>query len=212
LLRGLGFNEVLDIVAPICGICPIAYQISGVHVIENALGTRSTHQSAHCVGCSIAADGSKAMHCILSCCTLRNSWAIRMRSQWRGPRGGGRAGTGAQKDRQRAAPPARGREIHPINARVGGFYRVPSHSELAPIAEQLKRARDQAIATLRWTAYFTFPELVRDYEFVALRHSAEYPMNAGRIVSSAGLAIAVPITKPSSSSVRFHTRRCFILH
>src|SRR5208283_4857302 len=31
----------------------------------------------------------------------------------------------------------------------------------------------------------------RDYEFVALRHPDEYPMNAGRIVSSAGLDIAV---------------------
>jgi hypothetical protein len=63
-----------------------------------------------------------------------------------------------------------GREIHPINARIGGFYRVPSRAELAPIAESLKRARDQAIATLRWTAGFPFPELVRDYEFVALHH------------------------------------------
>jgi coenzyme F420-reducing hydrogenase alpha subunit len=59
------------------------------------------------------------------------------------------------------------------------------------MAEALKRARDQAIDTLRWTARFPFPECVRDYEFVALRHPDEYPMNEGRIVSSAGLDIAV---------------------
>jgi coenzyme F420-reducing hydrogenase alpha subunit len=84
-----------------------------------------------------------------------------------------------------------GREIHPINARIGGFYRVPSRTDLAPVAEALKLARDQAIDTLRWTAGFSFPEFVRDYEFVALRHPDEYPMNAGRIVSSAGLDIPV---------------------
>jgi hypothetical protein len=38
LLRGRKFGEVLDIVARICGICPIAYQMSGVHAIEHALG------------------------------------------------------------------------------------------------------------------------------------------------------------------------------
>jgi len=83
-----------------------------------------------------------------------------------------------------------GREIHPINARVGGFYRVPSRAELAPIAEALKHARDQAVETLRWTASFPYPEFLRDYEFVALRHPDEYPMNSGRIVSSVGLDIA----------------------
>jgi coenzyme F420-reducing hydrogenase alpha subunit len=55
----------------------------------------------------------------------------------------------------------------------------------------LKHARDQAIETLRWAAAFPFPEFTRDYEFVALRHPDEYPMNSGRIVSSAGLDIAV---------------------
>jgi sulfhydrogenase subunit alpha len=83
-----------------------------------------------------------------------------------------------------------GREIHPINARIGGFKRVPARAELAPMAEALERARDQAIETLRWAAGFPFPDFVRDYEFVALRHPDEYPMNEGRIVSSAGLDIA----------------------
>jgi len=83
-----------------------------------------------------------------------------------------------------------GREIHPVNVRIGGFYRVPSRAELAPVAELLKRGRDRAIETLRWAATFPFPDITRDYEFVALRHPDEYPMNAGRIVSSAGLDIA----------------------
>ena len=45
---------------------------------------------------------------------------------------------------------------------------------------RLKHARDQAIETLRWAAAFPFPEFTRDYEFVALRHPDEYPMNAGQ--------------------------------
>lgn len=82
-----------------------------------------------------------------------------------------------------------GREIHPVNVRVGGFFRAPSRAELAQLAPILERAREDAIATLRWAATFAFPEVARDYEFVALRHPDEYPMNEGRIVSSAGLDI-----------------------
>jgi sulfhydrogenase subunit alpha len=83
-----------------------------------------------------------------------------------------------------------GREIHPINVRVGGFYRVPDRAEFAPAAEALKRARDLALETVRWVAGFSFPDFERDYEFVALRHPDEYPLNEGRIVSSKGLDIA----------------------
>jgi coenzyme F420-reducing hydrogenase alpha subunit len=82
-----------------------------------------------------------------------------------------------------------GREIHPINVRVGGFYRVPTRRELQPLAERLKWARDAALETVRWVAGFDFPEGERDYELVALSHPDEYPMNRGRIVSNRGLDI-----------------------
>ena len=42
------------------------------------------------------------------------------------------------------------------------------------LTRSLKRARDAAIETLRWVASFPFPDISRDYEFVALRHPDEY--------------------------------------
>jgi coenzyme F420-reducing hydrogenase alpha subunit len=84
-----------------------------------------------------------------------------------------------------------GREIHPINVRVGGFYRVPTKRELAPLAERLKWAREAALETVRWTGTLKFPDFEQDYEFVALRHPNEYPFNEGRLASNEGLDIAV---------------------
>jgi len=84
-----------------------------------------------------------------------------------------------------------GREIHPINVRVGGFYRVPAKKELAPMAEKLKWLRDAAIEMVRWSATLPFPEFEQDYEFVALSHPDEYPFNEGRLVSNKGLDINV---------------------
>jgi sulfhydrogenase subunit alpha len=84
-----------------------------------------------------------------------------------------------------------GRAIHPINVRVGGFYSLPSRKEFAALAEKLKWAREAALETVRWVATFPFPAFERDYEFVALRHPQEYPLNEGRLVSNRGLDLAV---------------------
>jgi sulfhydrogenase subunit alpha len=84
-----------------------------------------------------------------------------------------------------------GREIHPINIRVGGFYRVPTRGELQPVGERLKWARDGALELLRAVAGFDFPDFEQDYEFVALRHPQEYPFNEGRLVSNKGLEIPI---------------------
>jgi coenzyme F420-reducing hydrogenase alpha subunit len=84
-----------------------------------------------------------------------------------------------------------GRAIHPVNVRVGGFYKLPTQSELGELAERLKWARDAALETVRWVAGFPFPDFEQDYEFVALSHPDEYPFNEGRIMSNRGLDIAV---------------------
>jgi coenzyme F420-reducing hydrogenase alpha subunit len=84
-----------------------------------------------------------------------------------------------------------GREIHPINVRVGGFYSIPAKSEFLLLLERLKWARDAAIETVRWAASLPFPDFDFDYEFVALRHPDEYPFNEGRLVSNRGLDIDI---------------------
>jgi coenzyme F420-reducing hydrogenase alpha subunit len=84
-----------------------------------------------------------------------------------------------------------GREIHPINVKVGGFYRTPTKREMGPLAERLKVARDLAVETVRFVSQFDFPDRERDYVNVSLSHPDEYPFNEGRIVSNGGLDIAI---------------------
>jgi len=84
-----------------------------------------------------------------------------------------------------------GREIHPINVKVGGFYRVPPRAELQTLREKLEWARDASLETVQFAQNLSFPDYERDYEFVALRHPGEYPLNEGRVVSSKGIDIPV---------------------
>jgi len=84
-----------------------------------------------------------------------------------------------------------GREIHPINVRVGGFYKAPGKKQVQALGDDLKWARDAAVETAQWVATFTFPDFQKDYEFVALQHPNEYALNEGRLVSNRGLDIPV---------------------
>ncbi|MGE0333991.1 MAG: Ni/Fe hydrogenase subunit alpha [Gammaproteobacteria bacterium] len=190
-LRGRAFTEAPDITARICGICPVAYQMSAVHAMEDALGVtvagplRDLRRLIYC-GEWIE---SHTLHVYMLHAPdfLGYAGAIEM------ARDHGdvvRRGLGLKKAGNEIVSLLGGREIHPINVRVGGFYRAPRRRELGPLAERLKWGREAAFETVRWTAGFDFPERERDYTFVGLRHAAEYPFNEGRIVSNRGLDIA----------------------
>ena len=193
-LRGRAFTEAPDLTARICGICPIAYQMSAVHAMEGALGAevggqlRALRRLIYC-GEWIE---SHALHVYMLHAPdfLGYDDAIQMAKDH--PEIVQR-GLQLKKVGNEIMSLLGGREIHPINVRIGGFYKVPSRRELAPLAERLRWGRDAALETVRWTAAFTFQDFEQDYEFVALRHPSEYPFNEGRLVSNKGLDIAIEV-------------------
>ena len=191
-LRGRGYAETPDIVARICGICPIAYQMSAVHAIENAFGItvdgqlRALRRLIYC-GEWIE---SHALHVVMLHAPdfLGFPDAIQMAREHGEAVRNGLALKKAGNEVMRVLG---GREVHPVNVRAGGFYRIPARVELAPLAENLKRARDIAVGLVHWVGRFPFPEFERDYEFVALRHPGEYPFNEGHVVSNRDIDIDI---------------------
>ena len=210
-LRGRAFTEAADITARICGICPVAYQMSAVHAMEDALGVqvdaplRALRRLLYC-GEWIE---SHALHIYMLHAPdfLGYSGAIEMA---RDHPETVRRGLALKKVGNEVLALLGGREVHPINVRVGGFFRTPTRRELAPLAENLKRAREAALETVRWTAGFDFPDCRRDYEMVALSHPQEYPFNEGRIVSNRGLDIAAG--EYNRHFVEEHIERSTALH
>lgn len=191
-LRGRHHSEAPDITARICGICPVAYQMSAVHAMEHAFGVtvdgarRDLRRLLYC-GEWIE---SHVLHVYMLHAPdfLGYESAIEM--------AGDHAeiverGLQMKKAGNALVQTLGGREVHPINVKIGGFYKAPSRRALEGLGDQLKWARDAAANTVRWVAGFDFPDHQRDYEFVALRHETDYPMNAGRIASSRGIDINV---------------------
>ncbi len=210
-LRGRRFSEAPDITARICGICPVAYQMSSAHAMEMALGVKVEGQLRalrRLLYCGEWIE-SHALHVYLLHAPdfLGYEDAIRMAPDF--PEAVERA-LKLKKIGNDLMTIVGGREIHPINVRVGGFYRVPTKKELAPIVERLKWARDAAVETVKLTATLSFPDFEQDYEFVALRHPDEYPLNEGHVVSSKGLDI--PVQEYENHFFEEHVRYSNALH
>ncbi len=192
LLRGRAFTEAPDITARICGICPVAYQMSSVRAMEDACGVaidsgplRDLRRLLYC-GEWIE---SHSLHIYMLHAPdfLGYAGAVEMAREHREIV---EQGLQMKKAGNAVMALVGGREVHPINVRVGGFYRAPTRAELSPLVEPLERARETALATVRWAATLPFPDVECAPELVALSDPGGYPIDLGRIVSDGGLDIA----------------------
>jgi len=191
-LRGRASFEAPDITARICGICPVAYQMSSTQAIERILGIdpgteiRRLRRLLYC-GEWIE---SHALHIYL----LHAPDFLGLEDSIQLARTNPdivRQGLRLKKIGNDLMSLIGGREIHPINVRVGGFYRAPRAEDLKALEEDLTWAVEAAAETVRWAGSLPFPDFEREYLFVALRNGREYPMNDGRIAASDGMDIGV---------------------
>ena len=211
LLRGRDLNEAPDITSRICGICPIAYQMSAVHAMEDALGlevTPTIRKLRRLIFCGEWIE-SHSLHLFMLHLPdfLGFEDAIQMARKYPKQVTSGLKLKKAGNDLMTALG---GREIHPINVRVGGFYKLPEPSDLDRLLEPLKSARDIAIETIELVAKLDFPDFERDYEFVSLSHPKDYPINEGRLISNRGLDI--PTDQYLENFEEIHVERSTALH
>ncbi|MGO8685659.1 MAG: Ni/Fe hydrogenase subunit alpha [Candidatus Dormibacteria bacterium] len=191
-LRGRAYTEPPDITARICGICPVAYQMSACQALEQV--------------CGVEVDPPlRALRRLLYCGEWIESHVLHIYFLHAPDFLGAGSALELAKDHRDVVEKALtlkkigndimevvgGRPIHPINVRVGGFYRAPTKRELLPLAERLRWAREASLETVEWVSTFDFPELEIDHELVALHHPDEYAITEGRVVSDRGLDIEV---------------------
>ncbi|MGW4597953.1 Ni/Fe hydrogenase subunit alpha [Streptomyces sp. NPDC004457] len=193
-LSGRGHSEPPDITARICGICPVAYQMSACRAIEDA--------------CGVTVDGPLAdLRRLLYCGEWIESHTLHV-YLLHAPDFLGRADAVELAREERAVverglrlkqtgnallEQLGGRPIHPVNVRIGGFYRTPTAEELRPLAERLRQAREDALETVRWVAAFDFPDAAFDHDLFALRDPGRYAIDTGTpaVMALAGPGVAL---------------------
>jgi len=209
-LRGRAYTEPPDITARICGICPVAYQTSACNALEDACGVDLDPQVV-------------ALRRLLYCGEWIHSHALHIYllhapdflgepdviAVAKNHRAAVERGLALKKAGNRLMELVGGRSIHPVNVRLGGFYSVPTKADLKPMAEQLRSALDDALATVAWVAGFDFPDLTVDHELLALT-GERYPLEDGAIARSAGPAF--PIAEFSDHVVESQVEHSTALH
>jgi coenzyme F420-reducing hydrogenase alpha subunit len=200
LVVGRTPDEVIDIVARICGICPIAYQMSAVHAFEDLFGVEidpEVRRLRRLLYCGEWIE-SHALHVYLLHLPdfLGYPSAVELA---RDHRPAVEQALLLKRTGNRLVKLLGGRPIHPISVRVGGFSRVPRRSELEALRPELEAAVAQARATLDLVTTLPVPEYEREPRLVSLRHPTEYPFNDGRIVSNDGIDL-----RPSDWREAFH--------
>ncbi len=191
LLVGRHFTEAPDITARICGICPVAYQMSACAAMEDACGVAVDDRVASLRRLLYCGEWiqSHALHVYLLHAPdfLGCADAVELAEQ---DRGAVERGLGLKRTGNRVMETVGGRAVHPVNVRIGGFYRAPDPDAVAALADPLRRARDAALATVEWVSRFEIPDLHGDYRFVALRDQGRYPVERGRPCSSDGIDVS----------------------
>jgi coenzyme F420-reducing hydrogenase alpha subunit len=192
LLRGRGYAEAPDITARVCGICPVAYQMSACRAVEDA--------------CGVTVDGTLAdLRRLLYCGEWIESHALHIYllhapdflgydgavELARDHRAVVERGLSIKKAGNQLLTVLGGRAIHPVNVRVGGFYRAPSRDELRSLVEPLRRALHDALSTVEWVAGFDFPDFAHDHELLALVEPGRYAIESGTPTTDRGLCFAV---------------------
>jgi sulfhydrogenase subunit alpha len=186
-LRGRPLEDVPDITARICGICPVAYQMSSVHALERALGVAVTPEIRRLRRLLYCGEWieSHVLHMFLlhapdflgfeSGLAMAEKYPSELNTALR-----------LKKHGNQLLEMLGGRAIHPINVAVGGFYRSPRREELERLIPDFQWGLQAAVEATRWVAGFDYPDFEAQYEFVSLVHGDEYPMNEGRITTSGG--------------------------
>lgn len=192
LLETRSCNDVLDIVARICGICPVAYQMSATHAIENCFGIRPgawVREMRRLFYCGEWLEShSLHIHLLAAPDFLGFATAADMAKHY--PQEV-RRGLRLQAYGNELVKLFGGRSVHPVGACIGGFYRAPDMDAVSKLLTQAKERVKDCEDLIVWLASIDIPDNSHDFTCVSLYHPSEYPMNEGNIVSDRGLNIAI---------------------
>lgn len=190
LLEGRSFADVPDAVARICGICPVAYQMSAVRAIESAFGIVPTPEI-------------EAMRRLYYCGEWIESHALHIHLLALPDYYGVdsvialaaiepaivRRGLALQALGNDILRLLGGRSVHPVGACVGGFYRAPEEEDVRALAVRVDRALEEAEALVHFCARVPVPKRTQDFVCISVGDGDRYPVLGDRIVASEGIVL-----------------------
>ena len=210
-LEGRNHYDVLDTVARICGICPVAYQMSATHAIESIFDItitpwiRTMRRLFYCG--EWLQSHSLHIHLLAAPDFLGFNSVLEMSSQYGDEV---RRGLKLQALGNDLVALLGARSVHPVGAMIGGFSQAPDQKSIDELLQRVTEAKQDAINLIQWLDQLDLADDEQDFISVALHHDDEYPFNEGRLISDSGLDI--PISEFEKHFKEMHVDYSTALH
>jgi len=189
-LIGRKYNEVMELASRICGICPVAHQITALRAIENAMGVEPSKQTKDLrklLAISAHIQSNVLSMYFLSLPDLMGYESII--AMVKDHRDIVKRGLKLKKLGNDITDIIGGKAVHPVTAVVGGFTSIPNKNQLQKIKKRLMEAKDDAFKTVKLFTDVKIPNFTRKCEHIAISDTKEYSINEGRLKSTMGLDI-----------------------
>ena len=168
-LEGREFSDIPDIVARICGICPVAYQMSAVQAIESIFETEITPWIRDMRRVMYCGEGIQSpslhIHMLAAPDFLGLNNIMEMTKDHAEIV---RRGLRLQALGNRLITLFGARSVHPIGVRVGGFSRAPDANEVSQVLDEIHSAIPEAEALLAWVASLDLMNEAQEFTCVAM--------------------------------------------
>jgi len=189
-IEGRHYTEIPDMVARICGICPVAYQVTAAQAFEKLFNVELS-------------PWARAMRRVFYCGEWIQSHSLHIHLL-AAPDFFGcdnaielahiapdevRRGLRIQALGNELMDLFGARSVHPVGVRVGGFHGAPSLARINAIRLSLRAALPEAEALIRWAAAIPMPADDQTFVSVGMRHPDLYAIETGDITASDGLLI-----------------------
>jgi coenzyme F420-reducing hydrogenase alpha subunit len=190
LLEGRSFQEVVDLVARICGICPVAYQITAAQALEKLFGVepspwiKAMRRAMYCG--EWVQSHSLHIHLLAAPDFFGYDSAIAMAKDHPDVI---RRGLKLQAVGNALMDLFGARSVHPVGVKVGGFHHAPTRDQVARVRDQLDEALPLAQELVRWASRIALPDDDQVFTSVATLDAGHYAIETGTIGSSHGTMI-----------------------
>jgi len=189
-LIGRRYTEMMELTSRLCGICPVAHQVTALRAVENAIGLEPSEQTKD-LRTLLALSAHIQSH-VLSMYFLSLPDLLGYESTLAMTKDhlkDIKRGLKLKKLGNDLSDLIGGRAVHPVTAVVGGFTTLPSKNKLQLIRKRLVEAKNDAFQTVDLFSKLKIPQFVRKCEHIAISNPKSYAINTGRFRSTEGLNI-----------------------
>lgn len=189
-LVGKSYSEVPELTARICGICPMAYQLTSILALEKLFQVEVEPAITQLRRIMNLAEWiqSHALHihflALPDFLGFSNGLEVAKAHPDIFQRG-----IKIQAFGNQILTLLGGRSVHPIGLKVGGFEGLPKLDQLRALQQKAKQTAQLAEALVTFCSSLERPDYPQQFDYVSLASTHNYPINHGQIVSASGLSI-----------------------